>query len=49
MTEESLWREAVERAPRKLRPKLQLARALPAAKGLDRRAGGHFGEEVAET
>jgi tetratricopeptide (TPR) repeat protein len=35
MTEESLWREAVERAPRKLRPKLQLARALPAAKGLE--------------
>lgn len=35
MTEESLWREAVEHAPKKLRPKLQLARALPAAKGLD--------------
>jgi len=35
MTEASLWREAVERAPRKLRPKLQLARALPAAKGLE--------------
>jgi tetratricopeptide (TPR) repeat protein len=35
MTEESLWREAVERAPGKLRPKLQLARALPAAKGLE--------------
>jgi tetratricopeptide (TPR) repeat protein len=35
MTEESLWREAVERAPKKLRPKLQLARALPAAKGLE--------------
>jgi tetratricopeptide (TPR) repeat protein len=35
MTEESLWREAVERAPHKLRPKLQLARALPAAKGLE--------------
>jgi Flp pilus assembly protein TadD len=35
MTEESLWREAVERAPRKLRPKLQLARALPAGKALE--------------
>jgi Flp pilus assembly protein TadD len=35
MTEESLWREAMERAPGKLRPKLQLARALPAAKGLE--------------
>jgi len=35
MTEESLWREAVERAPKKVRPKLQLARALPAAKGLE--------------
>jgi tetratricopeptide (TPR) repeat protein len=35
MTEESLWREAVEHAPKKLRPKLQLARALPAAKGLE--------------
>ena len=35
MTEESLWHEAVERAPKKLRPKLQLARALPAAQGLE--------------
>ena len=35
MTEESLWREAVERAPGKTRPKLQLARTLPAAKGLE--------------
>jgi tetratricopeptide (TPR) repeat protein len=35
MTEESLWREAMERAPGKLRPKLQLARALPAARGLE--------------
>ena len=35
MTEESLWREASERAPGKLRPKLQLARALPASKGLE--------------
>ena len=35
MTEESLWREAVERAPEKVRPKIQLARALPAAKALE--------------
>jgi protein O-mannosyl-transferase len=35
MTEESLWREAMERAPKRVRPKLQLARALPAAKGLE--------------
>ena len=35
MTELSLWQEAVDRAPGKLRPKLQLARALPAAKALD--------------
>jgi len=35
MNEESLWREAVERAPDKIRPKLQLARALPAAKALE--------------
>jgi tetratricopeptide (TPR) repeat protein len=35
MSEESLWREAVERAPDKVRPKLQLARALPAAKALE--------------
>ncbi len=35
MNEASLWSEAVERAPKKLRPKLQLARALPAAKGLE--------------
>jgi len=35
MTEESLWREAVERAPDKVRPKIQLARALPAAKALE--------------
>jgi len=35
MTETSLWQEAVDRAPNKLRPKLQLARALPAAKALD--------------
>jgi len=35
MSEESLWREAVERAPDKVRPKIQLARALPAAQALE--------------
>ncbi len=35
MTEESLWREAAERAPEKVRPKIQLARALPAAQALE--------------
>ncbi|HTS63339.1 MAG TPA: tetratricopeptide repeat protein [Candidatus Acidoferrales bacterium] len=35
MSEESLWAEAVERAPGKVRPQIQLARALPAAKGLE--------------
>jgi Flp pilus assembly protein TadD len=35
MTEESLWREAVRRAPDKVRPKIQLARALPAARALE--------------
>jgi tetratricopeptide (TPR) repeat protein len=35
MTEESLWSEAVERAPGKVRPRIQLARALPAAKALE--------------
>jgi tetratricopeptide (TPR) repeat protein len=35
MTEERLWREAVRRAPDKVRPKIQLSRALPAAKALD--------------
>jgi tetratricopeptide (TPR) repeat protein len=35
MTEESLWREAAERAPNKVRPKIQLARALPASKALE--------------
>ncbi|HLK65679.1 MAG TPA: tetratricopeptide repeat protein [Bryobacteraceae bacterium] len=34
-TEESLWREAVERAPAKIRPRIQLARALPAAPALE--------------
>lgn len=31
-TEESLWTEALERAPRKLRPKLQLARVIEPAR-----------------
>jgi tetratricopeptide (TPR) repeat protein len=31
----SLWSEAVRRAPHKLRPKLQLARAVPPAQGLE--------------
>jgi tetratricopeptide (TPR) repeat protein len=35
MTERGLWTEAVERAPRKVRPKIQLARALPAAQALE--------------
>ena len=35
MNEVSLWTEAWERAPAKARPKIQLARALPAAKALD--------------
>lgn len=35
MSEESLWTEAVERSPDKVRPKIQLARALPAGKALD--------------
>ena len=35
MTEASLWREAVERAPGKVRPTVQLARALPAAQALE--------------
>jgi len=35
MTEESLWREAVERSPGKVRPKIQLARVLPAAEALE--------------
>ncbi len=35
MTEESLWHEAVERAPEKIRPRIQLARALPAASALE--------------
>jgi tetratricopeptide (TPR) repeat protein len=35
MTEESLWREAVDRAPEKVRPRIQLSRALPAAAALE--------------
>jgi tetratricopeptide (TPR) repeat protein len=35
MNDASLWQEALDRAPKKLRPKLQLARVLPAAKALD--------------
>lgn len=35
VNEESLWREAVERAPHKVRPKIQLARVLPAAGALE--------------
>lgn len=35
MTDRALWTEAVERAPDKVRPKIQLARALPAAAGLE--------------
>jgi Flp pilus assembly protein TadD len=30
-----LWTEAVERAPEKVRPKIQLARALPAGKAFE--------------
>ena len=35
MSDRALWTEAVERAPEKVRPKVQLARALPASKALD--------------
>jgi tetratricopeptide (TPR) repeat protein len=35
MDDRRLWAEAVERAPEKVRPKIQLARALPAAKALE--------------
>ena len=35
MSDRSLWSEAVERAPKKIRPKIQLARALPAAQALE--------------
>ncbi|MGO9258559.1 MAG: tetratricopeptide repeat protein [Bryobacteraceae bacterium] len=35
MNEQSLWSEAVRLAPEKLRPKIQLARALPPAQALD--------------
>jgi len=39
MTEERLWREAVRRAPEKVRPRIQLARAVPAAEALELLAG----------
>jgi tetratricopeptide (TPR) repeat protein len=39
MTEERLWREAVRRAPEKVRPKIQLARAVPAVEALELLAG----------
>jgi protein O-mannosyl-transferase len=39
MTEERLWRDAVKKAPGKLRPKLQLARAVPPAEALPILAG----------
>jgi Flp pilus assembly protein TadD len=35
MTDRALWSEAVARAPEKVRPKIQLARALPAAQALE--------------
>lgn len=35
MSDRALWTEAVERAPRKVRPKIWLSRALPAAQGLE--------------
>ena len=35
MTEQSLWSEAVRRAPQKVRPKIQLARALPSAQAIE--------------
>jgi len=35
MTEQALWSEAVRRAPEKLRPKIQLARAVPPDEALD--------------
>jgi len=34
-TEESLWTDAVEKAPEKLRPKIQLARAVDPQRGLE--------------
>ncbi len=34
MSDERLWREAVERAPEKVRPKIQLARVAPAPEAL---------------
>ena len=34
-TEESLWTDAVEKAPHKIRPRIQLARALPPDRGIE--------------
>jgi tetratricopeptide (TPR) repeat protein len=34
-SDRALWSEAVERAPEKVRPRIQLARSLPAAKALE--------------
>jgi protein O-mannosyl-transferase len=54
MTDRSLWSEAVRRAPDKVRPKIQLARALPAAPALEllakaRDLAPHDPEVAAET
>jgi tetratricopeptide (TPR) repeat protein len=35
LSDRSLWQEAVRRAPRKVRPRIQLSRNLPAAEALD--------------
>jgi Flp pilus assembly protein TadD len=35
MNDESLWREAVRRAPEKVRPRIQLARTLKAGQALE--------------
>jgi len=35
MSDATLWREAVRRAPDKIRPKIQLSRAVPAAEALE--------------
>jgi protein O-mannosyl-transferase len=54
MSDQRLWAEAVERAPGKVRPKIQLARALPASQGLEllnraRLEAPHNPEIAAET
>jgi protein O-mannosyl-transferase len=41
MSDRALWTEAVERAPDKVRPKIQLARALPASAALELLAKAH--------